>query len=148
MGNFNKFFVNFKVAKITYFLNGMNSPRRGIGSSRRNYTSGLRWPRVLDAFPSSAHPTPLAKVNASPPTNLHYPPDDFHHVYFFPLYFYFIVTLSFLMIWLLFADVIVFALNLMHQLRLFVCLCILRDLSWVSNVTWMPRRPLNYQINK
>ena len=33
-------------------------------------------PSTLDAFPSSVHPTPLAKVNASPPANSHHPPSD------------------------------------------------------------------------
>ena len=31
-------------------------------------------PSTLDAFPGSAHPTPLAKVNASPPAKSHHPP--------------------------------------------------------------------------
>ena len=38
---------------------------------------------TLDAFPGSAHPTPLAKLSASPHTNSHHPPDDFRHVCFF-----------------------------------------------------------------
>ena len=33
-------------------------------------------PSTLAAFPDSAHPTPLAKVNASPPANSHHPPYD------------------------------------------------------------------------
>ena len=56
-------------------------------------------PSTLDAFPGSAHPTPLAKINASPPTNFHHPPDDFRNVCFFPIYLYFIATLSFIMSW-------------------------------------------------
>ena len=33
-------------------------------------------PSTLDAFPGSDHPTPLAKVNASPPATSHHPPYD------------------------------------------------------------------------
>ena len=49
---------------------------------------------TLDAFPGSAHPTPLAKINVSPPTTSHHPPDDFRHVcvfsYLFVLYCHFV----------------------------------------------------------
>ena len=33
-------------------------------------------PSTLDAFSGSAHPIPLAKVNASPPANFHHPSYD------------------------------------------------------------------------
>ena len=74
---------------------------------------------TLDAFPGSAHPTPLAKINASPPTNSHHPPDDFRHVCFFPIYLYFIATLSFIISWFCLSSFVTSALILLHQLRLF-----------------------------
>ena len=65
---------------------------------------------TLDAFPDTTHPTPLAKVNAFPPANSHHPPYDclrlsaMHYSWLSRFVFYWFV---------------VFALILMHQLRLF-----------------------------
>ena len=94
-------------------------------------------PSTLDAFPGSAHPTPLAKINASPPTNSHHSPDDFRHVWFFFLgiYLYFIATLFFIMSWFCLSSFITSALSLLHQLRLFAFVYFLLDFSWVSYVT-------------
>ena len=96
---------------------------------RPTVAKSLSWPdegladndlSTLDAFPGSAHPTPHVKVNSSSPTNSHHPPDDFHHVYFFPLYLYFIATLSFLMSWFCLSNLVTFSLTLMRLFAFFV----------------------------
>ena len=83
-------------------------------------------PSTLDALPGSAHPTPLAKVNASPSPNSHHPPYDclrlspMHYSWLSRLIFFywFVTSLS---------NVLVFTLILMHQLRLFAFLYFLLD---------------------
>ena len=50
-------------------------------------------PSTLDAFPGSAHPTPLAKLNASPPANFHHPPYDCLRLS--PMHFFLTITICF-----------------------------------------------------
>ena len=103
---------------------------------------------TLDAFPGSAHPTPLTKVNASPPATSRHPPYDCLRLsvanalfltFTICFFYWFVTSLS---------NVVVFALILMHQLPLFAFVYFLLDFSWVSYVTSMPRRALNHQLNK
>ena len=100
---------------------------------------------TLDAFPGSAHPTPLAKVNASPPATSHHPPYDCLRLS--AMRYSWLSRFVFLLICNFFIQCRRFALILMHQLRLFAFVYFLLKFSWVSYVTSMPRLPLNHQLN-
>ena len=99
-------------------------------------------PSTLDAFSGSAHQTPLAKGNDSPPANSHHLPYDclrlssMHYSWLSRFFFcnFFIQCRSF------YFDFDASAAS--------VCIFVLwLDFSWVSYVTSMPRRPLNHQLN-
>ena len=85
-----------------------------------------------------------AKVNASPPTNSHHPSDDFHHVS--SMCFSWISRFAFILISFLFIHCCFFPLILMHQLRLFVYLCLIFLRCHICHLD--AATPLNHQLNK